>query len=324
MADTPKRIGVLTSGGDAPGMNAAVRAVARTAINAGYEVIGFMRGYNGLVNSDYMVMNIRTVSDTIHRGGTLLYTARCEEFKTEQGVKKGASVCNDLNISGLVVIGGDGSFRGARDLTQYGIGCIGIPGTIDNDIGASQYSIGFDTAVNTVTEMVDKIRDTSQSHDRCTVVEVMGRRAGHIALHAGLATGATAVLVPEVKFDFERDIVKRIVNAAESGKKHFVIMVAEGVGGCGELAKAIQWRTGIESRASILGYVQRGGSPSARDRTMASRMGHHAVELLVNGQENRVVVYQNGTVTDFDMAQALEMHKPFDMDLDNICLEINS
>lgn len=182
MADTPKRIGVLTSGGDAPGMNAAVRAVARTAINAGYEVIGFMRGYNGLVNSDYMVMNIRTVSDTIHRGGTLLYTARCEEFKTEQGVKKGASVCNDLNISGLVVIGGDGSFRGARDLTQYGIGCIGIPGTIDNDIGASQYSIGFDTAVNTVTEMVDKIRDTSQSHDRCTVVEVMGRRAGHIAL----------------------------------------------------------------------------------------------------------------------------------------------
>ncbi len=218
MADTPKRIGVLTSGGDAPGMNAAVRAVARTAINAGYEVIGFMRGYNGLVNSDYMVMNIRTVSDTIHRGGTLLYTARCEEFKTEQGVKKGASVCNDLNISGLVVIGGDGSFRGARDLTQYGIGCIGIPGTIDNDIGASQYSIGFDTAVNTVTEMVDKIRDTSQSHDRCTVVEVMGRRAGHIALHAGLATGATAVLVPEVKFDFERDIVKRIVNAAESGK----------------------------------------------------------------------------------------------------------
>ena len=238
MADTPKRIGVLTSGGDAPGMNAAVRAVARTAINAGYEVIGFMRGYNGLVNSDYMVMNIRTVSDTIHRGGTLLYTARCEEFKTEQGVKKGASVCNDLNISGLVVIGGDGSFRGARDLTQYGIGCIGIPGTIDNDIGASQYSIGFDTAVNTVTEMVDKIRDTSQSHDRCTVVEVMGRRAGHIALHAGLATGATAVLVPEVKFDFERDIVKRIVNAAESGKKHFVIMVAEGVGGCGELAKS--------------------------------------------------------------------------------------
>ena len=172
--------------------------------------------------------------------------------------------------------------------------------------------------------MVDKIRDTSQSHDRCTVVEVMGRRAGHIALHAGLATGATAVLVPEVKFDFERDIVKRIVNAAESGKKHFVIMVAEGVGGCGELAKAIQWRTGIESRASILGYVQRGGSPSARDRTMASRMGHHAVELLVNGQENRVVVYQNGTVTDFDMAQALEMHKPFDMDLYNICLEINS
>ena len=317
MADTPKRIGVLTSGGDAPGMNAAVRAVARTAINAGYEVIGFMRGYNGLVNSDYMVMNIRTVSDTIHRGGTLLYTARCEEFKTEQGVKKGASVCNDLNISGLVVIGGDGSFRGARDLTQYGIGCIGIPGTIDNDIGASQYSIGFDTAVNTVTEMVDKIRDTSQSHDRCTVVEVMGRRAG-------LATGATAVLVPEVKFDFERDIVKRIVNAAESGKKHFVIMVAEGVGGCGELAKAIQWRTGIESRASILGYVQRGGSPSARDRTMACRMGHHAVELLVNGQENRVVVYQNGTVTDFDMAQALEMHKPFDMDLYNICLEINS
>ena len=175
MADTPKRIGVLTSGGDAPGMNAAVRAVTRTAINEGYEVIGFMRGYNGLVNNDYMVMNIRTVSDTIHRGGTLLYTARCEEFKTEEGVKKGASVCNDLNISGLVVIGGDGSFRGARDLTQYGISCIGIPGTIDNDIGASQYSIGFDTAVNTVTEMVDKIRDTSQSHDRCTVVEVMGR-----------------------------------------------------------------------------------------------------------------------------------------------------
>lgn len=324
MAQTPNRIGVLTSGGDAPGMNAAVRAVARTAINEGYEVIGFMRGYNGLVNSDYIQMNIRTVSDTIHRGGTLLYTARCEEFKTEEGIQKGVAACEALNLSGLVVIGGDGSFRGAEALSRCGVNCIGIPGTIDNDIGASQYSIGFDTAVNTVTEMVDKIRDTSQSHDRCTVVEVMGRRAGHIALHAGLSVGATAVLVPEVKFDFERDIIQRIMEAAESGKKHFVIMVAEGVGGVGELSKAIEWSTGIEARASILGYVQRGGSPSSRDRTMASRMGHHAVKLIAGGQRNRVVVYQDGVVTDFDLTEALKMQKPFDMDLYRICLEINS
>ena len=319
-----KSIAVLTSGGDAPGMNAAVRAVVRSGLSFGMKVYGVMRGYNGLLNGDLHEMSMRSVSDIIQHGGTALFTARSPEFNTPEGVQKAAATCRNLGIDGVVVIGGDGSFRGAKDLTQYGISCIGIPGTIDNDIGASQYSIGFDTAVNTVTEMVDKIRDTSQSHDRCTVVEVMGRRAGHIALHAGLATGATAVLVPEVKFDFERDIIKRIVQAAESGKKHFVIMVAEGVGGVGELAKAIQWRTGIESRASILGYVQRGGSPSARDRTMASRMGHHAVQLLVSGQDNRVVVYENGTITDFDLREALDMHKSFDMDLYNICLEINS
>ena len=247
-----RAIAVLTSGGDAPGMNAAVRAVARSAISNGMRVIGVHRGYNGLINGDVFDMNLRSVSDTIHRGGTLLYTARSPEFRTEGGIQKAVNTCKCLGIEGVVVIGGDGSFRGARDLTNAGIPCIGIPGTIDNDIACSEYTIGFDTAMNTAMAMVDKIRDTAQSHDRCSVVEVMGRRCGDIALHTGIAVGATAVLVPEVKFDFDVDIVKRIRYTQMTGKKHFIIIVAEGIGGIDKIAKEIESRTGIESRTTIL------------------------------------------------------------------------
>ena len=318
-----KKIAVLTSGGDAPGMNAALRAVVRAGISYGMEVYGVRRGYNGLLNGDMFPMNLRSVSDIIHRGGTFLYTARSPEYNTPAGVKKAADKCREMGIDGVVVIGGDGSFRGARDLTNAGIPCIGIPGTIDNDIACTEYTVGFDTAMNTAMEMIDRLRDTTESHDRCSVVEVMGRRCGDIALQTGIAVGATAILVPEVPYDFERDVIQRMKFTQKTGKKHFIIIVAEGVGGVDKLAKDIQEQTGIESRATVLGHVQRGGSPTLRDRVMASRMGYHAVELLDKGIGNRVVAYRESKVVDFDITEALDMKRVFDKDLYEIALHIS-
>lgn len=293
-----KTIAVLTSGGDAPGMNAAVRAVARAALSKGIKVYGVRRGYNGLLNGDVFEMNLRSVSDILSKGGTVLYTARSPEFNTKEGVKKAADNCRKLGIDGVVVIGGDGSFRGARDLTGEGIPCIGVPGTIDNDISSSDYTIGFDTAMNTAMEMIDKIRDTAQSHDRCSVVEVMGRRCGDIALEVGIAIGASAILVPEVPYDLKKDVIDVLLKNRETGKKHFIIVVAEGIGGIDGIVKEIEAQTGIETRGTVLGHVQRGGSPTLRDRVVASRMGYRAVELLEEGQSNRVVVMKDnhGTI----------------------------
>ena len=314
MENKVKSIGVLTSGGDAPGMNAAIRAVVRTAISRGVKVYGIMRGYNGLIEGDVVELNLRSVSDIIHRGGTVLYTARSPLFKTEEGMKKAVDTCKKLDIGGIAVIGGDGSFRGASDLTSNGINCIGIPGTIDNDIAATEYTIGYDTCMNTVVEMVDRLRDTTQSHDRCSVVEVMGRRAGYLALETGIAVGATSIIVPEIEYDFQKDIIDKIRKTQAAGKKHFIIVVAEGVGGVYELAKRIEEETGIESRATILGHVQRGGRPTVRDRDMASRMGYHAANLLCDGIGNRIVSVRNGKVVDDDIYEALAMKKPFDYD----------
>ena len=294
-----KSIAVLTSGGDAPGMNAAIRAVVRAGINKGMKVYGVYRGYNGLLNGDVEELNLRSVSDIIGNGGTRLYTARSEEYNTPKGVKKAADYCRSIGVSGVVVIGGDGSFRGARDLTGAGINCIGVPGTIDNDIACSEYTVGFDTAMNTAIQMVDRIRDTAQSHDRCSIVEVMGRRCG------------------------ERDVIARIINTQKTGKKHFIIVVAEGVGGVSDLAKYIEQRLGIEARATVLGHVQRGGSPTLRDRVVASQMGFKAVELLENNLGNRVVAMQRGKIVDIDINEALDMKRVFDTELYNIAMSIS-
>lgn len=307
-----KTIGVLTSGGDAPGMNAAVRAVVRTALSKGIKVIGIQRGYNGLLNGEVREMNLRSVSEIIHRGGTILYTARCLEFVTAEGQKKGAEKCKELGIDAMVVVGGDGSFKGARALANLGIPCIGIPGTIDNDIACSEYTIGYDTAMNTAVEMIDKLRDTTQSHDRCSVVEVMGRNAGYIALNVGIATGALAILIPERPYDLDHDIISRMNQTQKTGKKHFIVIVAEGVGHAQELANEIQARTGIDSRATVLGHVQRGGSPTLRDRVTASQMGYHAVNLLEKGIYNRVVAVSADKIVDYDINVALSMHKTID------------
>ena len=307
-----KTIGVLTSGGDAPGMNAAVRAVVRTALSKGIKVIGIQRGYNGLLNGEVREMNLRSVSEIIHRGGTILYTARCLEFVTAEGQKKGAEKCKELGIDAMVVVGGDGSFKGARALANLGIPCIGIPGTIDNDIACSEYTIGYDTAMNTAVEMIDKLRDTTQSHDRCSVVEVMGRNAGYIALNVGIATGALAILIPERPYDLDHDIISRMNQTQKTGKKHFIVIVAEGVGHAQELANEIQARTGIDSRATVLGHVQRGGSPTLRDRVTASQMGYHAVNLLEKGIYNRVVAVSAVKIVDYDINVALSMHKTID------------
>lgn len=318
-----KKIAVLTSGGDAPGMNAAVRAVVRTALSRGVEVVGVSRGYSGLINADFIPMNLRSVSDIIHRGGTMLYTARCPEFKTEEGLQKAISSCRENGIEGVIAIGGDGSFRGAQDLTRRGLPCIGIPGTIDNDIACCEYTIGYDTALNTCMEMIDKLRDTAQSHDRCSVVEVMGRHAGYLALNVGIAVGATAIIVPETPFDFQRDIIDRMKATFATGKKHFIVIVAEGVGHVVEMAEEIEKITGIETRATILGHVQRGGSPTLRDRLLASEMGHYAVDILLNGKSNRVVATQNDEILDFDIEEALQMKKPFDLNRLKMAHEIS-
>ncbi len=318
-----KTIGVLTSGGDAPGMNAAVRAVVRTALSLGMNVKGIRRGYNGLIEGDIIDMDIRSVSDIIHRGGTFLYTARSPKFKTEEGILEAVENCKKFGIEGIAVIGGDGSFRGARDLSNHGIPCVGIPATIDNDIASTEYSIGFDTAMNTSMEMIDRIRDTAQSHDRCSVVEVMGRHAGYIALQTGIACGATAILVPEVKTDVA-EVIKKIEATRATGRKNFIIIVAEGVGGAHEMAKEIEEKTNVETRASILGHVQRGGRPTVRDRVMATELGNAAVHLLAKGIGNRVVGYKGGEVLNYDIFEALNMTKEFDFDMLRVANETSN
>ena len=311
---TIKRIGVLTSGGDAPGMNAAVRSVVRSASSLGIECLGIRRGYNGLISGDIEKLGPESVSRLINRGGTVLYTARSEEFRTEQGRKKAAEVCRLFGIDGLVAIGGDGTFRGLLEFSKYGIATVGVPATIDNDIACTDYTIGFDTAANTAIEAVDRLRDTMQSHERCSVVEVMGRNAGHLALYVGLASGATAVLVPEKPFDFERDVAERIRIARINGKTHFMIIVAEGAGSAMTIGDKIHEELGVDTRVTILGHIQRGGAPSARDRVTATSMGFHAVNILVKGSTNRVVCERAGKTSDIDIAEALSMKKGLDED----------
>ena len=311
-----KTIGVLTSGGDAPGMNAAIRAVVRSGCENGFRVMGIRRGWNGLMHGDMYEMNLRSVSNIINRGGTILYSARSPEFKTEEGMKKAIEICKEHNMEGVVVIGGDGSFRGARDLSLRGIPCVGIPGTIDNDIACCDYTIGYDTAMNTAMEMVDRLRDTTESHDRCSVVEVMGRRAGYIALNG-------IQLSREIHAFFERDVIDRMKKTQKTGKRHFIIIVAEGVGGVEEMAKKIEAEMGVESRATVLGHVQRGGSPTVRDRVVASQMGYKAVELLKQGIGNRVVAMQKDEIVDFDIFEALNMKKSIDLDLYKMAHEIS-
>lgn len=309
MAKEIKTIGVLTSGGDAPGMNAAIRAVVRTAAYYGIKVMGVSRGYNGLIRGEMEEMDARSVSNVILQGGTILKTARCLEFKTQEGVEKAVNIAKVFNLDGLIVIGGDGSFRGAKDLCAHGLPTIAMPGTIDNDISCTDYTVGFDTCLNTVTEAVDKLRDTSQSHDRCSVIEVMGRSAGYVALEGGIATGADVILIPELEWDFEKDVLRPILEAKQRDKTHAIVVVAEGIGGAAELAKKIEAATGIESRATILGHVQRGGSPSVRDRVTASRMGCRAVELLLDGKQNRVVCMRGSELLDLDIEEALNQTK---------------
>ncbi len=307
-----KTIGVLTSGGDAPGMNAAIRAVVRAAIFNGFAVKGIRHGYNGLLTEDIYDMNLRSVSEIIHRGGTMLNTARCLEFTTPEGQAKAAENCRKHNIDALVVIGGDGSFRGCMAIARHGIRTIGIPGTIDNDIACSDYTIGFDTALNTAMEMIDKLRDTTQSHERCSVVEVMGRHAGYIAVNTGIATGALVVLVPEQPWDIDKDVIARIKETQAEGKKNFLVIVAEGAGKALEIADEIREKTGLDTRGTVLGHVQRGGSPSMRDRVVAAQMGVHAIELLQAGVYNRVVAMKNDNIVDYDIEEALSMTKELD------------
>ncbi len=300
-------IGVLTSGGDAPGMNAAIRSVVRTAIYNNMRVIGIRRGYDGLVHGDVFEMNARDVSDILHRGGTILQTARCKDFKEVETVRRAISTARYFGIDALVVVGGDGSFRGARDLSVEGMPTIGIPGTIDNDIAYTDYTIGFDTAVNTAIEAVDKIRDTASSHRRCNIVKVMGRNSGMIALNVGIATGAEAILIPEAEFNLELDLIKPIKDGARRNKKHFIIILAEGFKFDGDLSKTIEENTGIETRETILGYIQRGGSPTAMDRVVASQMGSRAVELLMAGVGNRIIGMRDNKVYDIDIIEGLDM-----------------
>ena len=309
MAKEVKTIGVLTSGGDAPGMNAAIRAVVRTAINKGMKVKGIMRGYAGLLQEEIVDMDGTSVADTIGRGGTILYTARCPEFMTEEGQKRGAEICRKHNIDGLVAIGGDGSYRGAGKLSALGINTVGLPGTIDLDIACTDYTIGFDTAINTAMEAIDKVRDTSTSHERCSIIEVMGRHAGYIALWCGIANGAEDILLPERYDGNEQMLINRIIDNRKRGKRHHIIINAEGIGHSASMAKRIEAATGIETRATILGYMQRGGAPTCKDRVYASIMGAKAVELLEKGKTNRVVAYKHGEFLDFDIQEALNMKK---------------
>ncbi|MCR5459078.1 MAG: 6-phosphofructokinase [Acetatifactor sp.] len=307
-----RTIGVLTSGGDAPGMNAAIRAVVRTSIARGIKVKGIKKGYQGLLNEEIVDLEAKDVSDIIQRGGTILGTARCLEFKTKEGQQKGADICRKYGIDGIVVIGGDGSYRGAQALSRLGINTIGLPGTIDLDIACTDYTIGFDTAVNTAMQAIDKVKDTSSSHERCSIIEVMGRDAGYIALWCGIANGAEDILLPE-KYDYnEQELINNIIRSRRLGKTHHIIINAEGIGHSVSMARRIEAATGIETRATILGYMQRGGEPSAKDRYYASIMGANAVDLLRNGKTNRVVGYKDGKFVDFDIEEALQMTKTVD------------
>ena len=309
MTKEVKTIGVLTSGGDAPGMNASIRAVVRTAINKGMKVKGIMRGYAGLLQEEIVDMDGTSVADTIGRGGTILYTARCPEFTTVEGQKKGAEICKKHGIDGLVVIGGDGSYRGAGKLSALGVNTVGLPGTIDLDIACTDYTIGFDTAINTAMEAIDKVRDTSTSHERCSIIEVMGRHAGYIALWCGIANGAEDILLPERYDGNEQMLINRIIENRKRGKKHHIIINAEGIGHSASMARRIEAATGLETRATILGYMQRGGAPTCKYRVYASIMGSKAVELLAEGKTNRVVAYKHGEFVDFDIQEALNMTK---------------
>jgi 6-phosphofructokinase 1 len=313
MADKLKTIGVLTSGGDAPGMNAAIRAVVRAGIASGLSVKGIRRGYAGLLEEDIIDMDTMSVTDIVQRGGTILFTSRCKEMMTPEGQKKAADVCRKHGIDGIVVIGGDGSFRGAQKLSDNGINTIGVPGTIDLDIACTEYTIGFDTACNTAMEAIDKVRDTSASHERCSIIEVMGRTAGHIALWCGISNGSEYVLIPERTSETaEKEIIDKILSKRRIGKKHHIIVNAEGVGDSHAMARRIEEATGIETRATVIGHIQRGGNPSCRDRVYASAMGARAVDLLLEGKTNRVVAYRNGQFCDYDIDEALAMTKDID------------
>ena len=309
-----KRIGVLTSGGDAPGMNAAVRAVVRTAISCGIDCVGIRRGWQGLINSDFVQLTSISVGHILARGGTILYTARSEDFMTENGRKKAVSTCRMLGLDAIVAIGGDGTFRGALELSRLGIPVVGIPATIDNDVGCTNYTIGFDSACNTAIECIDKLRDTMQSHERCSVVEVMGRNAGFLALYVGIAVGATAVLVPEYPTDFERDVVRRIQDSRLAGNTHFMIVVAEGAGSAVEIGRMIYDAIGIEPRVTVLGHLQRGGSPTGRDRETATRMGYYAVKALADGRGNSIIATQEGGIVEIPIEEALQRTKQLQMD----------
>ena len=309
MAKEVNTIGVLTSGGDAPGMNAAIRAVVRQACANGKKEKGIRRGYQGLLEEDIIDMQRESVSDIVDKGGTILFTARCSEFRTEDGQRKGAEICKKHGIDGLVVIGGDGSFAGAQKLAGFGVNTVGVPGTIDLDIACTEYTIGFDTAVNTAMQAIDKVRDTSTSHERCSIIEVMGRNAGYIALWCGIANGAEDILIPE-QYDYdEQKIINNIINNRKRGKKHHIIINAEGIGHSTSMARRIEAATGVETRATILGYMQRGGSPTCRDRVYATMMGAMAVDLLCEGKSNRVVGFSHGEFKDFDINEALGMNK---------------
>lgn len=313
MSKVVKTIGVLTSGGDAPGMNAAIRAVVRAGISSGLSVKGIRRGYAGLLEDDIIDMGTMSVTDIVQRGGTILYTSRCKEMTTPEGQKKAADICRKHGIDGVVVIGGDGSFRGAQKLSANGINTIGIPGTIDLDIACTEYTIGFDTACNTAMEAIDKVRDTSASHERCSIIEVMGRTAGHIALWCGISNGSEYVLIPErAEVDAEKEIIDKIISKRRIGKKHHIIVNAEGVGDSHAMAKRIEEATGIETRATVIGHIQRGGNPTCRDRVYASAMGARAVDLLLEGKTNRVVAYRDGEFCDYDIDDALKMTKDID------------
>ena len=307
-----KRIGILTSGGDAPGMNAVIRSVVRTSASKGIECVGIRRGYNGLITGDIIRLDADSVSRIINRGGTMLYTARSDEFMTEMGQSKAAATCKQFGLDGIIAVGGDGTFRGLDALSKHGVAVVGIPATIDNDISCTDYCLGYDTAANTAVEAIDRLRDTMQSHERCSVVEVMGHRAGHLALYVGLATSATAVLIPEKDFDFENDIVENIIKARLSGKTHFMVIVAEGAGSALEIGDKIREELALDTRVTILGHIQRGGSPSARDRVTAASMGYEAVKALWEGKTNRVIRSVSGNFEDIDILEALEMRKGLD------------
>lgn len=313
-----KRIGVLTSGGDAPGMNPCVRAVVRTALYHRIECYGIRRGYNGLISGDIVRLDEKNISHIINRGGTILYTARSKEFMTQEGQQQAASTCKFLGLDGIVAIGGDGTFRGAAALSKFGINVICIPATIDNDICCTNYSIGFDTAANTAIECIDKLRDTMQSHERCSVVEVMGRNAGYLAMYVGLAVGATAVLVPEKTFDFEKDVIEKIRQARLNGFTHYMIVVAEGAGSAADIASKIKSSIDLDPRVTVLGHIQRGGCPTGRDRVNATKMGYLAVEMLRTGKNNRIICTHNGCFTDVDIQEGLSMNRgiqPIEVDV---------